>query len=90
MCKCKYDGKKVIVSGEYNNAFYVNGQLVSQAEDDYLSTETLHNLWPEAEYYGAYDLEENGIIEDGYPPLLEDLPLDRCEKFWPREGRSSS
>lgn len=78
---CKYNGEKVIVSTEYYNAFYVNGRLMYESKPDYLNTETLHNLWPEAAYYGADVLEEEGMIEDGYPELLADIPLDRCERY---------
>jgi hypothetical protein len=78
---CQYDGEKVIITTEYYNAFYVNGRLVHESKPDYLDTETLHNLWPEASYYGAYELEEEGEFEDGYPELLSGVDLSRCDKY---------
>lgn len=75
--------KRVIITSEYYNAFYENGVLKHEARPDYLHGETLHTIFPEAEYYGIDYILYDELIgdQDGYPTLLEDFPLDQCKKY---------
>lgn len=72
---------KTIIISEWYNALYEDGTLKIEAKPDYLHGETMITLFPEADaYYVDYDQYEE-LIDDGYPPLLVDFPLDRCEKL---------
>lgn len=74
--------KTTIISSDYYNAFYEDGVLKHQAKPDYLDSETLFTIFPDSEYYGVpYDLYEELLEGDGYPELLENFDLSRCNRY---------
>lgn len=73
---------KTIIQSDWYNALYEDGKLIHQGKPDYLSTETMLTLFPEAEFYlvpyEKYDMVLDG---DGYPENLSDFPLNECNKL---------
>ena len=69
---------EIIVTSDYFNAWYQDGQLSDQGDPDRLDGETLARLYPQAAWYempaGVYDEILDGA---GYPARFEDLPVDR-------------
>ena len=75
--------KRTIISSDFYNAYYEDGVLVHQSKPDYLDAETLHTLFSDtdAEFYSiSYD-DYDELVDDGYPFLLSDFPLDRCDRW---------
>lgn len=72
---------RTIIHSDFYSALYEDGVLKHQAKPDYLDTETLHTIYPDAEYYGVpYELYDE-MLDDGYPENLSDFDLTRCDKY---------
>lgn len=71
----------VLIESEWFNAHYDNGKLVRDAKPDYLDIETLAHTFPAAAIYMmGGDVYSELLDGAGYPPTLDDVPLDRLHR----------
>ena len=71
-------GDEIIVTSDYFNAWYLNGQLGDEGKPERLDGETLGRLYPQAAWYEMpSDVYDEVLDGAGYPARFEDLPTDR-------------
>lgn len=69
---------QIIVTSDYFNAWYLNGQLGDEGKPERLDGETLGRLYPQAAWYEMpADVYDEILDGAGYPARFEDLPVDR-------------
>jgi hypothetical protein len=74
--------RTVLVQSDSYNAVYVDGRVHDQAKPDYLDIETLARYVPGASiYWVPRDVYDDHVSGDGYPDLLSNFPLNRCEQI---------
>ena len=71
---------QVLVSCDWFNAWYLDGQLADEGKPSYLDAETIQRLYPQAAWYEMpQDVYDEILDGAGYPKSLADLPLDRLQ-----------
>lgn len=69
---------QVLVSCDWFNAWYLDGQLADEGKPSYLDAESVQRLYPHAAWYEMpQDVYDEILDGAGYPQALADLPLDR-------------
>jgi hypothetical protein len=69
---------QIIVTSDWYNAWYLNGQLADEGKPSYLDAETVQRLYPQAAWYEMpQDVYDEILDGAGYPARFEDLPVDR-------------